>query len=48
MAFMMVTGPVGFVTRPMTVILFVISIAAIAWPIYQEHREKKKAKETDS
>ena len=40
---MMVTGPIGFVTRPMTVILFVISIAAIAYPILQEHLAKKKA-----
>ncbi|MBQ9342858.1 MAG: tripartite tricarboxylate transporter permease [Clostridia bacterium] len=40
---MMVTGPIGFVTRPMTVILFVISIAAIAYPIIQESRAKKKA-----
>ena len=40
---MMVTGPIGFVTRPLTVILFLISIAAIAYPIISERRHKKKA-----
>jgi len=39
---MMVTGPAGFVTRPLTVILFVISIAAIAYPIISERVKKKK------
>ena len=43
---MMVTGPSGFVTRPLTVILFVISIAAIAYPIISERIKKKKAGST--
>ena len=42
---MMVTGPVGFVTRPLTVILFLISIAAIAYPIVQDKLKKKKEKQ---
>ena len=40
---MMVTGPAGFVTRPLTVILFVISIAAIVYPIVSERIKKKKS-----
>jgi len=41
---MMVTGPRGFVTRPLTVILFAISIAAIVYPIVSGMRaDKKKA-----
>ncbi|MCR4627670.1 MAG: tripartite tricarboxylate transporter permease [Treponema sp.] len=41
---LMVTGPSGFFIRPMTVILFIISIAAIAYPIIAERRAEKKAK----
>ena len=33
----------GLYNRPLTVILFVISIAAIAWPMIQDHLNKKKA-----
>ena len=39
---MMVTGPIGFVTRPLTVILFLISIVAIAYPIISDARARKK------
>ena len=38
-----VTGPVGFVQRPMTVILFVISIAALAYPIVIAQVHARKA-----
>ena len=37
-----VTGPIGFIQRPMTVILFVISIAALAYPIIIAKVQKKK------
>ena len=43
---MMVTGPIGFVTRPLTVILFVVSIAAIAYPIISERISKKKTEKS--
>ncbi|MBQ4434913.1 MAG: C4-dicarboxylate ABC transporter permease, partial [Clostridia bacterium] len=33
----------GLYNRPLTIILFVISIAAIAWPMIQDHLNKKKA-----
>ena len=39
---MMVTGAKGFVTRPLTVILFVISIAAIVYPIVSGKIAAKK------
>ncbi|MBQ0072272.1 MAG: tripartite tricarboxylate transporter permease [Spirochaetales bacterium] len=46
---LMVTGPIGFIQRPFTVILFLISIAAIAYPIIAGRRaaakEKQKATE---
>ncbi len=41
---LMVTGPVGFVQRPMTVILFVISIAAIVYPILADMKRAKQKK----
>ena len=40
---MMVTGPMGFVTRPLTVILFAISIAAIVYPIVSDRLTKRRA-----
>ncbi|MBR1919787.1 MAG: tripartite tricarboxylate transporter permease [Spirochaetales bacterium] len=43
---LMVTGPIGFVQRPLTVILFVISIAAVAYPIIAGVlRNRKEAEE---
>lgn len=39
---LMVTGPIGFIQRPLTVILFVVSIAAIAYPIIAGRRKEKK------
>lgn len=40
---MMVTGAIGFVTRPFTVILFIISIAAIVYPVISGKLAAKKA-----
>ena len=34
----------GLYNRPLTIILFLISIAAIAWPMIQDHLNKKKVK----
>lgn len=43
---LMVTGPIGFLQRPLTVILFVISIAAVAYPIIAGVlRNRKEAEE---
>ena len=39
---LMVTGPVGFVQRPLTVILFVISIVALAYPVISDKVKEKK------
>lgn len=40
---LMVTGPIGFVQRPLTVILFIISIVAIIYPIVgPKLKERKK------
>ena len=39
---LMVTGPVGFVQRPLTVILFVISIVALAYPVISAKVKEKK------
>ena len=39
---LMVTGPVGFVQRPFTVILFVISIAALVYPVVSARIKAKK------
>ena len=39
---LMVSGISSFVTRPMTVILFIISIAAIVYPILAEKKAAKK------
>ena len=39
---LMVTGPIGFIQRPLTVILFMVSIAAIAYPIIEGRRKEKK------
>ena len=39
---LMVTGPVGFVQRPLTVILFVVSIAALAYPVISARIKAKK------
>ena len=44
---LMVTGPVGFVQRPLTVILFVISIAALAYPIISAKIKAKKQAKTE-
>ena len=55
---MMVTGPSGFVTRPLTVILFAISVAAIIYPIiagrraaakdrYKADKEKREAEQAE-
>ena len=44
---MMVTGPIGFVTRPLTVILFAISIAAIVYPIVSGRIARKKQKKPE-
>lgn len=40
---LMVGGVASFYTRPLTLILFAISIAAIAWPLISEKRAAKKA-----
>ncbi|MBO7048863.1 MAG: tripartite tricarboxylate transporter permease [Spirochaetia bacterium] len=39
---LMVTGPIGFVQRPFTVILFVISIAALVYPVISARIKAKK------
>lgn len=39
---LMVSGPQGFYSRPMTIILFAISIAAVIYPIYAEKKAAKK------
>ena len=39
---LMVTGPIGFVQRPLTVILFLISIVAIIYPIVSPILKKRK------
>ena len=39
---LMVSSISSFVTRPMTVILFIISIAAIVYPILAEKKAAKK------
>lgn len=39
---LMVGGVASFYTRPFTLILFAISIAAVAWPIYTDIRAAKK------
>lgn len=39
---LMVTGPIGFVQRPLTVILFLISIVAIVYPIVSPILKKRK------
>ncbi|MGN0850294.1 MAG: tripartite tricarboxylate transporter permease [Candidatus Ornithospirochaeta sp.] len=39
---LMVTGPIGFVQRPLTVILFLISIVAIIYPIISPILKKRK------
>jgi putative tricarboxylic transport membrane protein len=45
---LMVTGPVGFVQRPLTVILFLISIAALAYPIIiAKVHARKEAKKNE-
>ena len=41
---LMVTGPVGFVQRPLTVILFIISIVAIVYPIIGPRLLERKKK----
>ena len=41
----MVTGPIGFVQRPLTVILFIISIVAIVYPIIGPRLKERKKKE---
>lgn len=38
-----VTGPVGFVQRPMTVILFLISLVALIWPIMKDLKKQKES-----
>ena len=42
---LMVTGPLGFVQRPLTVILFIISIVAIVYPIIGPRLKERKKKE---
>ena len=42
---LMVTGPIGFVQRPLTVILFIISIVAIVYPIIGPRLKERKKKE---
>lgn len=39
---LMVTGPIGFVQRPMTVVLFVISFVAILYPIISDVRKVRQ------
>ena len=39
---LMVTGPIGFVQRPLTVILFIISIMAIVYPIIGPRLKERK------
>ena len=39
---LMVTGPIGFVQRPMTVVLFVISFVAILYPIISDVRKARQ------
>lgn len=39
---LMVGGVASFYTRPLTLILFAISIAAVAWPLISEKRAAKK------
>ena len=39
---LMVTGPISFVQRPLTVILFLISIVAIVYPIVSPILKKRK------
>ena len=41
---LMVTGPIGFVQRPLTVILFIISIVAIVYPIIGPKLKERKKK----
>ena len=41
---LMVTGPIGFVQRPLTVILFIISIVAIVYPIIGLRLKERKKK----
>ena len=43
---LMVTGPIGFIQRPLTVIIFLISIAALVYPIVMGKIKDKKAKQT--
>lgn len=42
---LMVTGPIGFVQRPLTLILFIISIVAIVYPIIGPRLKERKKKE---
>ena len=42
---LMVTDPIGFVQRPLTVILFIISIVAIVYPIIGPRLKERKKKE---
>lgn len=44
---LMVTGPVGFVQRPLTVILFIISIVAIVYPIISPKLKARKSRKTE-
>ena len=39
---LMVTGPAGFIQRPLTVILFLISIVAILYPIIGPKLKERK------
>lgn len=41
---LMVTDPIGFVQRPLTVILFIISIVAIVYPIIGLRLKERKKK----
>ena len=43
---LMVTGPIGFVQRPLTVILFIISIVAIVYPIIGPRLKERKKQNT--
>ncbi|MCD8225008.1 MAG: tripartite tricarboxylate transporter permease [Clostridiales bacterium] len=44
---LMVSGITSFVTRPLTVILFLIAAAAVIWPIISEKRAQKKRAQAD-